>query len=190
MSDNETVGLDRRVVEAAIKVFASEATGQVTLKRVALEAEVPAESVTDRWSSTTELLGAAIDRLADDLAAAAVCDEVPTRGGALTSRQSELLDQVVHLVVRAAIDGVHTPDLAGRFPMIDQLIDQYVDSGVDLRTARYRAYQLLVVEFGWRIFSSQLLTVCGLDDESPDQVRAEIDSLEDLVAIRAVHPAR
>jgi len=188
MSDNETVDLDRQVVAAAIKIFASEATGQVTLKRVALEAQLPAEWVTGRWSSTTELLGAAIDRLADDLADAAVCDEVPTRGGALTPRQSELLDQLVHLVVRSAIDNVQAPDLAGRFPMIDQLIDQYVEAGVDLRTARYRAYQLLVVEFGWRIFSSQLLTVCGLDDESPDQVRAEIDSLEDLVAIRAVHP--
>jgi AcrR family transcriptional regulator len=189
MSDSDPVDLDDRVLSAAIRVFASEATSRVTLKRVALEADVPSELVTERWSSTTELLGAAVERLTDDLAAAATCETVPTRGSELTDQQGALLDQAVQLVARALLDQIDPIQLKGRFPMLDQLIGQFVDDGADLRTARYRAFQLMVVEFGVRLFSSSLLVACGLQDESPAQVRSEIDSLEDLVAIRSAHPA-
>jgi AcrR family transcriptional regulator len=189
MSDTESADLDERVLSAAIQVFASEPTSQVTLKRVALEAEVPAELVTQRWASTTELLAATIERLTDDLAAAAICDDVPTRGSELTDQQSDLLDQAVHLVARSLLDGIDPARLQGRFPMIDQLIEQFVAAGTDLRTARYRAFQLLVVEFGARLFSTTVQAACGLLDETPAQLRTEIDSLQDLVAIRAAHPA-
>ncbi len=189
MRENDPAGTADRVVAAAIRVFASEATSHVTLKRIALEAGLPSEEVTSRWSSTAELLNAATERLTDELAAAGTCAQVPTRGGELSERQAELLDQAVQLLARARLDQIEPWLPEGRFPILNQLIDQFVADGADLRTARYRAFQLLVVEFGARLFAPSLLVAVGLHDETPAQVRAEIDSLQDLVAIRAVHPA-
>jgi len=181
--------LANQILAVSIQVFGAAGTHQVTIDGVAREAGVPTEEVAARWPTTISLLTASIERLTDDLAAAATCEEVPTRGSELTAEQSALLDQVVGLVARALVDRTDPGQLQGRFPMIDQLIEQFVASGTDLRTARYRAFQLLVVEFGARLFSGTVLAACGLEDESPSQVRAEIDSLQDLVAIRAVHPA-
>ncbi len=188
MPDSDPADLDGRVLSAAIRVFASEATSRVTLKRVALEAGVPSEEVTDRWSSTTELLTAAVNRLTGDLAGSDAGADVATRGGDLTPEQDALLDQAVHLAARAVLDQIDPTQFQGQFPLSDSLIDHFVKQGADLRTARYRAFQLMVVEFGARLFSASLLVVCGLEEETPAQVRAEIDSLEDLVALRAVHP--
>ena len=187
MTDTDPADLDDRVLSAAVRVFASEPTSRVTLKRVALEAGVPSEQVTDRWSSTTELLTAAVDRLTEDLAGAGR-GAVVTRGGQVTERQDALLDQAVHLSARALLDQVDPTHLRGRFPMSDNLIAHFVSQGADLRTARYQTFQLMVVEFGARLFASSLLVACGLQDESPAQVRAEIDSLQDLVALRALQP--
>lgn len=186
MPETDPADLDDRVLSAAIRVFASEPTSRVTLKRIALEAGVPSEQVTDRWSSTTELLTAAVDRLTEDLLGSGR-GVVLTQGGQLTERQEALLDQAVHLSARAVLDQVDPTHFQGRFPMSDSVIAHFVSQGDDLRTARYRAFQLMVVEFGARLFGSSLLVACGLQDESPAQVRAAIDSLQGLVALREEH---
>ncbi len=187
MPDTDPADIDDRVLCAAIRVFATEPTSRVTLKRVALEAGVPSDEVTDRWSSTTELLTAAVDRLTQDLTGAGRGAAL-TRGGQVTERQDELLDQTVHLSARAVLDQVDPTHLRGRFPMSDSLIDHFVSQGADQRSARYLTFQLMVVEFGARLFGSSLLVACGLQDESPAEVRATIDSLQDLVALQVVHP--
>ncbi len=53
--------------------------------------------------------------------------------------------------------------------------------GVDRRAARYQAFVVVLIEFGARLFVPRLLRACGLDDESPAQVRAELDHVQDLV---------
>ncbi len=185
MPDSEPEDVDDRVLSAAIRVFASEPTSQVTLKRVALEAGVPADQVISRWSSTTALLTGAVDRLTEDMTAAAG-GATSTRGGDLCERQDALLDQAVHLSARAVLDQIDPTEFKGQFPMSDTLVRHFERQGADLRTARYRAYQLMVIEFGYRLFSSSLLVACGLEDENPCQVRAEIDALQDLVSQRTV----
>ncbi len=187
MSDSDPTDLDDRVLSAAIRVFATEPTSRVTLKRVALEADVPAQQVTDRWSSTTELLTASVDRLTEELAGSAT-EAVPTRGGDLAPERHALLDQVVQLLARSLLDQIDPNHFRDRFPIAERLVDHFMAQGADLRTARYRTFQLMVVEFGVRLFSSSLLVACGLGHETPAQVRAEIDSLQDLVALRGVHP--
>ena len=103
------------MVSAATRVFATEATRQVTLKRVALEAHVPAQQVTDRWATTTELLTASVDRLTEELAGSAT-EPVPTRGGNLTAERDVLLDQVVQLLARLAARPDRPEPLPGPVP--------------------------------------------------------------------------
>ena len=177
MPETDPADLDDRVLSASIRVFASEPTSRVTLKRIALEAGVRAEQVTDRWSSTTELLTAAVDRLTEDLLGSGRGVRA-TQGGQLTERQEALLDQAVHLSRALLCSTRSTPTLPGPVPHVRQRIAHFVSQGDDLRTARYRAFQLMVVEFGARLFGSSLPVACGLQDESPAQVRAAIDSLQ------------
>ena len=107
-----------------------EAPSRVTLKRIALEADLPAEEVLKRWSSAGQLLAAAVGRLTEDLDDAGTCERVPVRGGELSERQSALLDQAVHLLrARARLDQIEPLGVDGRFPIVEQLIDQFVARG-------------------------------------------------------------
>jgi TetR/AcrR family transcriptional regulator, repressor for neighboring sulfatase len=167
-----------QIVAAAAKVFATEATRQVTLKRVALEARVPFELVSERWASPTDLLEAVFQKLTGEIQSDWADGFAPRHGGDLDADQSERLDALVNIVLRASLDGVALGQVHHRYPIVDRMIEHATARGLDPRTARYRIFELLVVEFGLRAFSPHLLNACGLHDESAEQVRSEISALE------------
>ncbi len=166
------------IVAAATKVFTTEATRQVTLKRIALEARVRPETVTELWDSTADLLTAVFEQLTHDIASGWPDGRVPGHGGDLDDDQSEWADAIVNIVMRATIDGVDHTQITERHPIIDRLVEAAAATGVDYRTARYRVYQLLLLEFSYRAFSSHLLAACGLEREPGDCVRREVSALQ------------
>ncbi len=170
------------ILAAATRVFASEATRQVTLKRVALEARVPSHTVTDRWASTAELLGEVYRVLADGIARLYPPGHAPRHAGDLDAEQDALLESMVQIVARSSLDGFDLAQLVERFPNIERMIDQHMTEGLDQLTARHRVFQVLLLEFGYRLFSDLLLTACGLDDEPEGRARAEVNALELLIA--------
>ena len=169
------------ILPAATKVFATEATRQVTLKRVALEARVPSQAVTDRWASTSELLGEVYQVLADRIAQLCPPGHALRHAGDLDAEQDGLLESMVQIVVRASLDGIDLSQLIERFPNIERMIDQRLTEGLDETTARYRVFQVLVLEFGYRLFADMLLAACGLADEPEGRARSEVNALELLI---------
>jgi AcrR family transcriptional regulator len=177
------------LVSAATRVFATESTRQVTLKRVALEARVPPDAVSERWSSATDMLASVFQQLTAQIVEPWPPDHAPRRGGELTEDESELVDSIANIIVRASLDGVDVSSLSEHFPIIERMIDRLVRGGADPLTARYRVHQLLVIEFGFRIFAEHLRGMCGLADEPDDRARAEIDAIELLLSDLPTVPA-
>jgi AcrR family transcriptional regulator len=170
------------IVAAATRVFATEATRQVTLKRVALEARVPSHVVTGRWTSTADLLGEVYGVLADGIARLSPPGHVLRHAGDLDAEQDALLESMVQIVVRSSLDGFDLTELVERFPNIERMIDQHMTEGLDELTARHRVFQVLLLEFGYRLFADLLLAACGLADEPAGKARDEVNALELLIA--------
>ena len=169
------------ILAAATKVFTSEATRQVTLKRVALEARVPSHVVTAQWASPAELLSEVFGRLGEDLSRTCPPGQVPRHGGEVDAEQGELIDAMLQILVRSALDGMDLTERVDHYPTIERLVRQHVDEGLDELTARYRVFQAVLVEFGFRIFADQLQIACGLTDEPVDRLRDEVNALEQMV---------
>jgi AcrR family transcriptional regulator len=170
------------ILAAATRVFATEATRQVTLKRIALEARVPSDTVTARWATTAELLGEVFRALAEDLARRCPPDRVPRHAGELTGEQDALLDSMVQILVRSSLDGLDPTEVIERYPTIERLIDQHMNDGLDELTARYRVFQMMLLEGGYRLFADLLLVACGLADEPEGRARGEVNALELLIS--------
>jgi AcrR family transcriptional regulator len=174
------------IVAAATRVFASEPTRQVTLKRVALEAHVPAQVVLDSWANITELLSAVLERIMQDLAEGFADDAPPRHGGELDDRQDALVDALMCIWVRAALDGYDIEPLVDEHPTIARMVGRLVDGGLDDVTARHRVFQQLILEFGYRLFGEQMATACGLEGEPLAQRRAGVNAVQ--VAIPRLPP--
>jgi len=170
------------ILAAATKVFASEATRQVTLKRVALEARVPPHVVTARWASPAELLTEVFGRLGENLAERFPPGQMPRHGGEFDAEQGELVDAMLSILVRSALDGMDLTERVDRYPTIERLIQQHMDDGLDELTARYRVFETVLVELGYRFFADQLQVACGLTEEPEGRLRDEVNALEQMVA--------
>ena len=86
-------------------------------------------------------------------------------------------------MARALLDGVNPATLQGSFPVIEHLVQRGVtERGVDERTARYRVSQIYALEWGWRLFGSHLLEVCGLNEEPDETQSAQLLALEESIS--------
>ncbi len=174
------------IVATAARVFASEATRHVTLKRVALEATVPPDTVTERFDTAADLLRSAYGALAAKIESGFAEGHVPRHGGELDEHQSAMFDDVVMITTRALLDGVTMSEMAAEFPMVESMTRQAIDAGTDERTARFRTFELLVLEFGYRFFARPLAEVCGLARETDECLRTELNQLQ--VTLRDLRP--
>jgi AcrR family transcriptional regulator len=169
------------IIAAATKVFATEATRQVTLKRVALEARVPSDTVTGLFASTPDLLAKVYRLLAEGIAMRCLPGQVLRHAGDLDAEQDALLESMVQIVVRSSVDGFDLTELIDGYPNIERMIEHHMTEGLDEVTARYRVFQVLVLEFGYRVFADMLLAACGLADEPAGRARDEVNALELLI---------
>jgi len=166
------------IVTAATRVFASEPTRQVTLKRVALEAHVPSQVVLERWATITDLLATVLETIMRELAEGFAEDAPPRHGGELDARQDVLVDALMCIWVRAALDGYDVEPLVQVHPTIVHMVDRLVAGGLDDTTARHRVFQQLILEFGYRLFGEQMATACGLGAEPLSQRRAGVNAVQ------------
>ena len=178
MESGTSATAQEHIVAAATKVFATEATRQVTLKRVALEARVPAATVTEHYATPVELLSSVIASLAAAIQARFPEGEAPITGGGLDDEQNAIFDAIVMITTRAVLDGVDPAEIVPSFPVVDRLAGEAVDRGLDERTARYRIFETFLLEFAHRCFARPMADICGLRDESDECLRRELDTLE------------
>ena len=183
-SDATAEEITARILEAAGGIFSLQGPDAVTIKWIGLEAEVSPETVLERWPDVASVLGAVLDDIADQFGRLALLPA--TDDNALT--RVALVDRYQRIVARALLDGVNPATLQQSFPVIEHLVQRGVtERGVDERTARYRVSQIYALEWGWRLFGSHLLTVCGLDEEPNETHSAQLLALEESISwIRAL----
>ncbi|MGZ4703396.1 MAG: hypothetical protein ACXWCM_00875 [Acidimicrobiales bacterium] len=162
------------VLAVATELFAKHGPATLSLKWVALEADVSSEQVTEEWPTVDVLLAAVLDRLSVRFEEA---------GGDIMSADasvgSEVIDAYHRIMARALLDraDILSPvrDVAQIERWIKVIQDQF---GLDERSARLRLSQAFALEWGWRLFGPHLRTACGLDDEPPGAFLVEIRKLE------------
>jgi len=172
------------VLEVATGLFAKHGPATLSLKWVALEAEVSAEQITAEWSTIDALLAAVLVRLSTRFEEA---------GGDILSADasigSDVIDAYHRIMARALLDRADftfpVRDVAQIERWVKVLQDRF---GLDEYSARLRLSQTFALEWGWRLFGPHLKTACGLDDEPPDGFIVEIRKLE--AQILALPPDR
>ncbi|MGZ4681594.1 MAG: TetR/AcrR family transcriptional regulator [Acidimicrobiales bacterium] len=168
-----------RILEAASAIFAMQGPDAVTIKWICREAEVTPDMVFARWPDVLSVLGAVLDDIADQFERLAL---LPASAHNALTRVA-LTDRYQRIVARALLDGVNPAALQQHFPVIEALVARGVsERGVDERSARYRVSQIYALEWGWRLFGSHLLRICGLDEDSGEDHSAQLLALEESIS--------
>jgi AcrR family transcriptional regulator len=171
-----------RVLDVGAKLFSAHGPRLVTMKWVAMEAEVPLEWLDDRWPSVEALLGDVLEHEAQQLSSASPTLPV-IYGEAFTSVADGVLDVYDRIMVRAILDGTEPAALQRTFPVIERLVAALQRDGLDEPTARARAFQIALLELGLRLLGPTLATACGLAegpaDDAVDLVRRLQRTLSD-----------
>jgi hypothetical protein len=135
--------------------------------------------VLERWPDVPSVLGAVLDDIADQFGRLAL---LPISDHNALTRVA-LVDRYQRIVARALLDGVNPATLQGSFPVIEHLVQRGVtERDVDERTARYRVSQIYALEWGWRLFGSHLLQVCGLEEDVDETHSAQLLALEERIS--------
>jgi TetR/AcrR family transcriptional regulator, repressor for neighboring sulfatase len=164
-----------RVLDVATALFAKHGPAPMTLKWVALDAEVPVDRLSAEWPSVEVLLAQVLDRLSS---------QFQGLGGRnldrdVREREDGLIDTFQRIIARSLLDGFNTGRLLSGFAHVERLAaDLQERVGLDERTARYRLAQGFALEWGWHLFGPHLRTACGLTDEPDELMLIELRRLE------------
>ena len=162
------------VLAVATDLFAEHGPATLSLKWVALEADLPSELVATEWPTIESLLAAVLDRLSTQFEEA---------GGDVMSADasvgSEIIDAYHRIMARALLDRADITSPVRDVAQIERWVKVLQDRfGLDEYGARLRLSQTFALEWGWRLFGPHLQTACGLDDEPADGFLIEIRKLE------------
>src|SRR5690349_93796 len=170
-----------RALEVGAQLFATHGPRPVTMKWVAMEAEVPLEWLEARWADVEALLTDVLEHEAAKLSSASPTLPI-IHGDDFTSVADGVLDVYDRIMVRAILDGVEPARLQRRFPVIERLVGALRDQGLDEATARSRAFEVALLELGLRLLGPTLATACGLRDCSADDAVELVRRLQRTLA--------
>ena len=170
-----------RVLGAASELFAEHGPRMITLKWVGKDAGVPIEWIVSRWPTVDDLLAAVLER-----------------GGAIASAESPIVP-IIHgtdfteeadaafathdrVIVRAILDGFNPAELMSHFPLLDRLVADLMADGLEEPAARSQAFQIAIVELGWRLFGSTVLAACRLEGEAAGDAVARLRAVQQHLA--------
>ncbi len=160
-----------RVLDAATVLFAKHGPGPLTIKWVALDANVPAERVLAVWPSIESLLADVLDLLAGQFQGAQGRD----LDDEALERENELIDTFQRIIARSLLDGFDTGSMLTNYDHVERFTDIFRDQlGLDDRSARFRLAQGYALEWGWHLFGRHLKVACGLTDEPDDLLLDEV----------------
>jgi TetR/AcrR family transcriptional regulator, repressor for neighboring sulfatase len=162
------------VLAVATVLFAKHGPATLSLKWVALEADVPSDLIATEWPTIEALLAAVLDRLSTQFEEA---------GGDVMSADasvgSDVIDSYHRIMARALLDRADIESRVRDVAQIERWVKVLQDRfGLDEYGARLRLSQTFALEWGWRLFGPHLKTACGLDDEPEDGFLVEIRKLE------------
>jgi len=160
-----------RVLDAATALFAKHGPGPLTIKWVALDANVRSERVLAVWPTIESLLAEVLDRLASQFQGVDGRDLDDEE----RERENELIDTFQRIIARSLLDGFDTGSMLTSYDHVERIAGIFRDElGLDDRSARFRLAQGYALEWGWHLFGRHLKVACGLTDEPDDLLLAEV----------------
>ena len=92
------------------------------------------------------------------------------------------LDLHDRVIVRAILDGFNPAELMSHFPLLDRLVLDLISQDLEESAAHAQALQIAVLELGWRLFGSTVLTACRLEGDAAVDATAELRALQRRLA--------
>jgi AcrR family transcriptional regulator len=160
----------RAVRDAAAALFASRGVDAVSLRDIAAEAHVQFALIRRYVGNRADLESAVFDDLSTQLAQAVVDNPLEAQGFGPDTVMGKWVRVVGALVIADRL----SPGADSFNPvqaMADTLTEGY---GVDERTARVRAAQIVAAALGWRLFEDYLIEAGRLDDVPLQTLRDEL----------------
>ncbi|MCX2933174.1 helix-turn-helix domain containing protein [Mycobacterium sp. CVI_P3] len=158
------VGRDEVVaatLEAAADLFAARGPAATSIRDVAARAGVNHGLLHRHFGTKEQLVGAVLDYLGQQLAAALA--------SAQAAEIDAAADRQLRVIARAILDGYPVGQLQTGFPNIGLLLSQLRDSHPTEESARLAAAHLMALQLGWRLFGDFLRAstgIDGIDDET------------------------
>jgi AcrR family transcriptional regulator len=179
-----------RILDAAEELFATRRPDSVTVREVAARAGVTHALVHNYVGSKDELLNSVIQRMKPSRRSTIL--ESASFRQAITDLVPDVLDTTLHsrMMVRSAMDGVEYVSLKERLTNGQLLVDLARSSletgkaaprcaGIDPRVV---VASVIALTYGWVALEDWLLPICGLQDKTDDELRAELATVAACIA--------
>jgi AcrR family transcriptional regulator len=157
------------VLAAAGKLFAEGGPAATSVRDIAARSGVNHGLVYRHFGAKEELVGAVLDYLSDEVAAAA-------DGGETGDAVDVVVERHWRVIARAILDGYPVGRLQHRFPYVSKLVDRAHAHHPDDVAARLAAGNAVALELGWRLFEPFVRSAAGLRDVPPLQLREAINA--------------
>jgi AcrR family transcriptional regulator len=177
------VEVRRAVLDAAGRLFADQGVDAVSLRDIAAEANIQLALISRYIGSRESLIVAVFDDLSEQLANEILERPLQRHGfepGTLMIRWT----RVAASMVSSGWD-LGRNDFNPVLAIARTAQDAY---GIDERSARIRAAQIVGSTLGWRLFESYLVESGELTDESLEDLRDEVNAIHRLIGTVA-YPA-
>jgi TetR/AcrR family transcriptional regulator, repressor for neighboring sulfatase len=158
------------VLDAAASLFAGRGVDAVSLRDVAVEANVQYALIRRYVGNREDLVRAVFDDLSDQLAQAVVDNPLEGQGFA----PETVMGKWVRVAGALVIADRQVPSTNGFNPVQAMATTLEEGYGVDEQTARLRAAQIVAAALGWRLFEPYLIEAGGLGEVPLETLRAEL----------------
>ena len=163
-----------RVLAVSTDLFADEGPARVTLRWVALVADMPVELVSKEWPTIDTLLVEVLERLSGQMTGL----DGEVRPPRELLGEGEAIDVYQQIVARSLLDGLNPATLLRDFPHGNQWATILQEQlGLDEHAVRHRLCQIVALAWGWRLFGPHLKIACGLPDEPDEAFTAQLHKL-------------
>jgi len=174
LSDDER----ERALAAATELLVHQGPSTVTLKWVAMNAEVSADRVAATWPTVAAVLDAVLERLStryEDLTGGVLAAE-------LAADEAAVIDAYQRTIARALLDEVNPTSPERDRGRNDRWVKLFqAQFGLDDQSARLRLAQTFALEWGWRLFGPHIKMACGLGHQSDAELIDGVRDLEQLI---------
>lgn len=164
-----------KVLTHAADLFAERGPAATSLRDIAARSGVNQGLIFRHLGNKDQLVGAVLDHVAQELAAA-------REAGVDASTMEAMIERQWKVLARTVLDGFDPGQLQQRFPSVSALVDRYRDCHASEADTRIAVAHSVALGLGWRLFSPFLRAAAGLEDIPEEELRraAQMQSIRIL----------
>lgn len=179
-SDSKPVGPEavrEAVLESAARLFAEHGVAHVSLRDIALEADVQLPLIRRYVGRRAELVDTVLKRLNDQVAAFAEQHPLEPFEYGTDSILGRWMAVLTHF---ATVGATPPPDGTNPLEALAGVLERSL--GADPAAARVRSAQVAAISLGWRLYEDYLIAASGLGDVELDALRIDINRVQRMIA--------